>query len=85
MVYYDEKSQMKKWERLSNLRMQMRSIENTWTEPEEEESTVLDDMRNGETININAIHTGVSWQQAHEVNRSISRLMGMDAYRGTFE
>ncbi|MBN6188918.1 hypothetical protein JQN58_18865 [Aneurinibacillus sp. BA2021] len=85
MVYYDEKLQMKKWERLSHLRMQMLSMENTWEEPEEEGTTVLADMLSGETININAIHTGVPWQKANEVNQGISRLVGMDAYRGTLE
>lgn len=86
MLYYDEKSQIKKWERLSLLRAQVRYMENSITEPQELEEcpTVLEEMRNGEMIDIHALHTGVSWQQAHEVNREITRRMGMDAYRDAY-
>ncbi|ERI09358.1 hypothetical protein [Aneurinibacillus aneurinilyticus] len=86
MLYYDDKSQVKKWERLSLLRAKVRYMENQWpeTDIQEERPTVLEEMRNGETVNINAIHIGVSWQQTHDVNREIFRRIGMDAYRDTY-
>jgi hypothetical protein len=86
VLYYDDKSQMKKWERLSLLRAQAQYMENEWAEEsvQEEKPTVLDEILNGGTVDINAIHIGVSRQQTYELNREIYRRMGMDAYREAY-
>jgi hypothetical protein len=82
MFYYDEKAHLKKWERLFLLRAQVRYMEEKEQKPKAAETSgVLEEMRSGATVDINAIHTGISWQQANEVNREIAKFAGLDAYR----
>jgi hypothetical protein len=79
---YNGYNQMEKWERLSNLQALVQNMETLpRAEKSESEKTMLDLLREGETVDVHSIHVGVSWKQADELNREIVRLSAYDVYK----
>ncbi|WP_047151023.1 hypothetical protein [Aneurinibacillus tyrosinisolvens] len=75
-------NKMRKWERLSNLQTRVQQMEALpGAEKSASEKTMLDLLREGETVDVHSIHVGVSWKQADELNREIVRLSAYDVYK----
>ncbi|WCN39323.1 hypothetical protein [Aneurinibacillus uraniidurans] len=85
--YYSNNDPVRKWERLSLLRAQVRYMEQSvpYTHfSAEDEQKALDLFRQDEAAGTNWMHTGVLWQGASELNREITKRQGLDTYRGLY-
>ena len=75
--YYSDRDPVRKWERLSLLRAQLRYMEQTKDTPD----VTLQGER---AAGMSWTHTGIPWQEASELNREITRRQGLDAYRDAY-
>ena len=86
--YYSDSDPVRKWERLSLLRAQVRYMEQALPESkgkEKKDQDLFDFLPNGEAAaEMSWMHTGIIWQEASELNREITRRQGLDAYRDAY-
>ncbi|BAU27924.1 hypothetical protein DFP93_12555 [Aneurinibacillus soli] len=85
--YYSDNDLVRKWERLSLLRAQVRYMEQSVPHAHftaEHGQKASDMLMQDETASTSWMHTGIPWQEASELNREIARRQGLDAYRGTY-